>query len=191
MNKEHPAIKKFIEVGRLVNEWRDTLSYGVLTIATVWDLAHGGKTADYLHVAVTREVVRGLCWSFSKEQLPVGGFNDPIDNQKFSRSAFAGFWVLGSVQDILNNGYPAATMGFILSTLCVSSAGGLQEVGASYNTMWDWPRKKNGGGTTQTQKLKDGIRNLAGTIGKKIGGLTPQPATVPVALCNLTHKFTL
>ena len=50
--------------------------------------------------------------------------------------------------------------------------------------MWDYPRKHggdgDGGGTTQTQRMKDGFKSF----GEKLGGLLPQPTAglVPVRI---------
>lgn len=167
-------LTQFRAAGKLVNEWRDTLSAAALGTAVCTGLVSPDATIPILLV---RESSRALSWLLDRSPIYVGS-KKPVNNyQMTAASNTAGF--LG----VLAHGMLTGNMAFVALgaggvPVALALAGGPRAVCAAYrDVMWDYPRKKDDGGTTQTQKLKDGSKEL---IQDLVDQVAPAPTPVPV-----------
>ncbi|MGB4101847.1 MAG: hypothetical protein WBK91_08090 [Alphaproteobacteria bacterium] len=148
---------QFRAAGKLINEWRDTLSYGALGAAAAvgWIDPH-----DLLKALSGRELFRAASWLLNSEPVYVGARTGVNKTQLGNSVNTMSFLILAGASMLNENGGEAALY-VGASTGCLIASGGPRAVWESYrDVMWDYPRKKNDGGTNQTQKLKDGIADL-------------------------------
>jgi hypothetical protein len=185
-NKNNLLIEQFRAAGRLVNEWRDTLYYAA-NVAFATKLAMMGRMEPaffcMVGLGVVREIIRKTAWEKSRRPEVLVGVNQSLpDPKKLSNDAgivsnalLTAYFLGLEIAGVRHTAIPVC-IGFAvaLTYMRYRQSQGLQSVAKSYrDIMWDYPRKRSGGGTSQTQKLKDGFNNLA----KQIGKLLPRPAT--------------
>ncbi len=188
----NPLIAQFRAAGRLINEWRDTLFYGALGAVT----AAGVASPDVaLGVAALREYARYVGWRANNTPVLVGTLKQPPSADQMALAAgamtvfAAGGMVFGSDMSL------ASSSGVLLATTSVGTfmtvtAGGPKAVWAAYrDVMWDYPRKKDDGGTpqTQTQRLKDGSNEM---VQQLVDQMTPPgtaPTPVPIRARSNSH----
>lgn len=188
MNNSSPDIfGQFRAAGRLINEWRDTLFYtGVATLAGM-DIANGGDgIEEFLRIGDLRELTRFASWMISSRRPDprlVGDRTAPIDYNKFVFASFAlakSFQLLKFTHNSIKAGsfHPGLSEGFalLLGAYAFREAGGIQGIRDAYKIMWDYPRKKDGGGTSQTQKFKEGFQKMGQRL---IEVMVPTPAPNP------------
>jgi hypothetical protein len=182
-NKNNPVIAQFCAAGKLINEWRDTLSYGAYAGYVAYHLAHEGGdkligSISLVDPIMYREFIRGYLWRYLPERAYVGGFLNSPNRKLCSVSANAFSCMLGIANEfILQHPYTHHIAALVGMTVCTLFAGSPSEVYKSYrDVMWDYPRKKGDGGTTQTQKLLDGIKDVARQI---VGTRAPVPDPTP------------
>ena len=163
---------------RLLNEWRDT-AFLVCTVAATLDspamIAERGfgvalSPVAFFVVHAVREGVRAAAWAIAPPLTPVGGERPPLSREQAIGTA--GFSVMA-----VNVGASLATlpslqgpgMGFPLivalgSSLCAWAIsyrlGGFGPIVNGYRVMWDWPRKRDGGGGTETRQLQQSASKL-------------------------------
>jgi hypothetical protein len=178
-----PIIREFCAAARLANEWRDTISYTLLTGVAIADLIQNRQVnPEVFGVVGMRELVRSVTWFYANEQRFVDDKSAPINNVKFALAAFVGE-TSGVLLDNLYRSFQqephiiGIAWDLFAMTVGMLVAGGPRGVLKAYtDIMWDYPRKKGGGGTTQTQKLKDGFSKWAAGFGNR----APQSAYVGV-----------
>jgi hypothetical protein len=176
-------IEKFAAAAILANEWRDTLSYTALAVGGIELIQYNKNLAAApLMIASLREASRATLWRCSNEKRLVDDRSPVIDKRVLVSAATAtGFSLvtmanLASPTQGLLNGPLVDFVNMAIASMCLLVAGGPRGALESYTkVMWDYPRKKGGGGTTQTQRLKDGFSKLAGQIAGGFGGMAPQP----------------
>ena len=174
---------------RLANEWRDTLFYTAFAVGLGLAVINGkGNLAIFsLTAPMEREILRSVFWGFRPEYRTAGYSATPVDPRKNCNAAavVGGFCLFIEVAlfDTFNGtslgDAMVALMGVMQSAIGTLGLrrlnGRLQDIPNLYlnkkTGMWDWPRKRGGGGTTQTQKLKDGFMNL----GRKLVAALPMP----------------
>ena len=180
----NPLIAQFRAAGRLINEWRDTLSYGALGAAT----AAGWISLDHALIASSlRETHRAMGWLLSKTPIHVGS-KPRVSNARLGNAANVVVFLTivgnllwsGDVVSVALSGGVAA----IGATPLVLSGGPKAVLAAYREVMWDYPRKKDDGGMTQTQKLKDGGKEL---LQELVDQVTPAPTPVPVPVRMRSH----
>lgn len=181
---DKPILREFVAAGRLVNEWRDTLSYGVgLVICAGYIKSTGdwGGVPVALGGAALREYTRALSWMVSREPRMAGYDGPPDHNAAYMNSANGVGHVLSAAVSALIAVIDTSLDGGVLpevvrwsflqtSLLCSGFSlspfhrvGGMGAVARNYaRYMWDYPRKKGGGGTTQTQCFVNGVKRLVG-----------------------------
>lgn len=186
-----PIVREFFAAGRLANEWRDTILYASLAALAVSELIQNktvdvnllniGKV-DIFQMASLREIGRMASWGMSAPQKLVGDHSAGIDCQRLKLSSAIGAlgaYLLSEMTKFhgVNEAHSAIPMTIVLmgaSGILVSTSPA--NVWKAYkNIMWDWPRKNGGGGTTETQRLKDGFKKWAVETAEGIGELLPQP----------------
>lgn len=190
MNKQKipPIIELFRDAGRLANEWRDTLFYGIVAAGTVVNACLGNPLPEnFVPLAVTslatsRELARAISWRL----CPVKSFaGTPLTETKsidkcrlaaaVSFAVAAGCFASAYCYALAPN--PSSLLPMIpflyKARQGVIKIGGIKETIETFNYIWDWPRKKDGG-EGQTEKFKNGVH----TCGKKLNTLPkafPQP----------------
>ena len=164
--KTNPLIEQFKAAGRLANEWRDTLTYGALLTGAVANAYFGNPVPSdkIFSCVVLRETVRSASWHMSGDTCLAGegdGKSRPRSQCVLAAASVA--CGLGAIS--LGTQLPFMPEVGVFMALCMGShllygrrAGGGKEVLATYEYMWDWPRKKGGGG--QTERFKEGVRGL-------------------------------
>jgi hypothetical protein len=183
-----PIINQFRAAHRLANEWRDTLFYGGLAIAATEAAMIGN--IEHLNTigftAANRELLRSVSWMKDgvTGQHQYAGFSQkPINWGRNSISAGIMMLSIFCVNDnllkydpsLFNRVYQLPFILYAAFMLKNRVDGRVREIPKYYFDpqigMWDWPRKNGGGGTTQTQKLVDGFKQ----IGRNLAGLIPKP----------------
>ncbi|MDR3450473.1 MAG: hypothetical protein P4M15_12150 [Alphaproteobacteria bacterium] len=205
-----PIVEQFRAAGRLVNEWRDTISYGLLT-AYAADQAvfqgHPDWVLKFFAIVMARETLRGACWRFASPPVLAGAPNSRFNPDKNYWGSLIIAGLFGTAFDLGLICFPQS--GFGIGPLIFNNWGGLAGLPfAAYGTwscfkdlqprglgigdifnlyfnketgMWDWPRKRgNGGGTTQTEKMKEAV---AGFVKRHApGAARPASATRVIAV---------
>ncbi|MGB4101846.1 MAG: hypothetical protein WBK91_08085 [Alphaproteobacteria bacterium] len=174
MAQPNPIITQFRAAGKLINEWRDTLSLGVLGAA----ISAGVVNPDIaVSIFVGREACRAMSWRHHKEPLYVGA-KTHFDNLHLAHSANVVTLAALAGAATLNGDFAFAGAMLVPNAVSLMKVGGCRAVLDAYGkVMWDYPRKKDDGGTTQTQKLKDGGKEL---LQQLVDQVTPAPTPVPV-----------
>lgn len=185
---QNPAVK-------LANEWRDTLFYssGLLLYSSA--SINAGHLVDpnlftFLW-PVSRECARNIFWNFNPEHHVFSGFEQKkIDSELMTSSSCfalcAASLSMGFVSILSNNivGYIGAGGTLPVCALSLHSSGGIKNVFKAYTeTMWDYPRKKGGGGTTQTEKLKSWVQT---TVGSLVFGPVANPTRSALRMAGLS-----
>ncbi len=188
-----PIINQFRAAGRLINEWRDTLLYtglGALAVNNVVNDA-GVSLRNVMLAASARELIRGVSWSNSMNKQIAG-----LSNKQSNRRVNHYTSLFMSTTIVLGESFlPPSPVPFSMHAAAglwaLFLAGGIKAFDGKLKDMpryyfdkdigmWDWPRKRGGdGGTTQTQKMLDGFRDMGSAIGRT---LAPKPAFAPVAV---------
>jgi len=148
-------LKQFKAAARLVNEWRDTLSYAALGAYAASDFMSGGNVdmSSYVGAVGCREFLRQLNWALSSERRLVGDTSAPINRNQFVLAAGAVSLFVFSAVEFLDQNTGMGAFYLVGAIAETYFAGGPQKIAEAYDTMWDYPRTKGGGGTTQTQRL--------------------------------------
>ncbi|MDE1900833.1 MAG: hypothetical protein KGI37_04200 [Alphaproteobacteria bacterium] len=172
-------------VCKLANEWRDTLLYTGIAVGLGFALVHGGGRASAnmaQNIVLQRELIRALMWNFGKFKKIAGYDPVPVDRAKNSLAALFVVASVGMVGEMPPLSTHVHTFGLTVQVVAGTLTGlglygrgsGVRDIPALYfhdqTGMWDWPRKQ-GGGTTQTQKLK----NAFGKFGRTLAGYVPVP----------------
>jgi hypothetical protein len=190
-----PILRQFRVAGKLINEHRDTLFYMGLTVAAgVGFLQTGAIDDNILKASVLRECLRGISWLCWKEPLLAGASSKPMNNWRLSQASLAVANGLLIFQALTNAAASHSSFSYLINnslnisgdmaigTLATMFAGGPRGIIKAYRYMWDYPRKKGGGGTTQTQRVKDAFSNLGRDIVRGLAGLTRQPVPARVTV---------
>jgi hypothetical protein len=182
------ALAAFLATCRLINERRDTLSYSLITASVISEFLSGNSIGAIerfaMFVALREGVLRGMKWSRypEEERVLAGGAAPTVDYRANAAAAlvvggpfFAIVGSMGAKQNpsLMLLGAACVVMG----TVQLRKHGrGVRDIPDLYfndaNGMWDWPSRQ--GGTTQTQKLMDGFKDL----GRKIGQAVKPPRPV-------------
>ncbi|MFA6279473.1 MAG: hypothetical protein WC612_01590 [Bdellovibrionales bacterium] len=164
--KTPPLIEQFKAAGRLANEWRDTLTYGALLTGAVVNAYYGNPISplNFVALAIAREVGRAASWYCFPDTCLAGNGGEKRRSTMqcvfAAGTLFSGLCVALNLSPALRSpidGYSVALSLVTCLTDCYI-AGGSKEVLATYEYMWDWPRKRGGGG--QTERFKEGVRGL-------------------------------
>jgi len=184
-----PIQASFRAAGRLVNEWRDTLFYSYFVLNAVTGFVQGEKNAigDLLHVSSSRELLRFVSWAMHQDAQRVGTTFPAV--KKYQNATAAA--ITTGLLWLSENFPPSVPQPHFLTAIidCLYLAlvsysflglgGRFENLPKLYfdekTGMWDWRRKRGDGGTTQIQKIIDGLKK----IGQKLGGLLPAPLPVP------------
>ena len=193
---DNPALQQFRAAGRLVNEWRDTLSYTVLMACILADSLHHKKIdPELVYIMNFREFVRAAWWYLGKQKLVVGQ-KTPYNKIRLAAAAavVSNFFELAQIffeaaNDPSTIGHPRPCLHILVimftTPVFLNWSGNLRQIFDSYrDVMWDYPRKKGGGGTTQTQKFKDGVSEL-------FSRYAPRPAMTRAAAYSLAARLSL
>jgi hypothetical protein len=163
---------------RLANEWRDTLFYSGIALVVLIAVMSGETIPWHYGVllpTVGRECVRQWLWILSPPMQWAGTTARPANI--FDLACATGFVILTlDGLDMLFWDLPqymahqgSKPLGVIVGMLSLCSFFGafafarigLQGVVRAYTeTMWDWPRRQDGGG--ETQKLVDAVKAWGG-----------------------------
>jgi hypothetical protein len=153
---------------RLANEWRDTLL--AVTLVAAW--AAFLPLYLVLAVALHREFARTLAWFSDFTMRLAGSTRVKVDHKAvdFATHAVSGF--IGIMMAIVF----AQTMAsmvfsvgcFLMSVLISAARTGAHrmkpaDLVEAYTTIWDWPRKRDGGGG-ETKKLAALVESLSGRL---------------------------
>jgi hypothetical protein len=182
-NQPNPILAQFRAAARLANEWRDTITYTAGTVVAAYETMKTGSATGTLVCMWARETSRFLAWRFGNDEKQiVGAKTIRKDKNKLSTAALAGAWAILLSENLLRQATGIGHLDLLAGsdamflTFITGIAGGPREVLKAYaETMWDYPREKGGGGTTQTQKLHDGLSDMIQSI---VGGLAPQPVAI-------------
>lgn len=166
--KNNLIVNQFRAAGRLVNEWRDTLTYAAVASYAAYNVLHSGHPGaalpNVLHKVMEfsfwREAGRSYSWSGANEHRVVGDVFVPLDHQKLVNAARAACFVANGIEWATSGTFGMAVNVFFTGAFCALAGGPREVVEAYIETMWDWPRKKGGRGPTQTEKLKAGFSEL-------------------------------
>lgn len=152
---------------KVINEWRDSIFYTLLLAALISQIGGEhleGATVFFLLVASFRESARAFAWDEDFSPILVGE-RKPLDQKVLQHSA--GF--LGNLSVLVTYLFPPVDrlsmyLFFFVSfcaLVCFQRAGGsLTAIYEAYDkTMWDYPRKKDGGGV-HTKKLIERLGRL-------------------------------
>lgn len=155
-------MKQFLSLTWLANEWRDTIAYTVLIAFVIGGPMPLRQAVEWaLTLCSIREVARSMAWVFQPTAIVGMRTVDPDVNR--ASAGFAGAIAIGVV--MLAGGTPItfilALLNFGAALMDYSRAGGIGAMSSSYaETMWDYPRKRDGGG--QTKKLVDSVKAMLG-----------------------------
>ena len=172
MKKLSPVWENMKAAGRLITEWRDTLTVLGSAVA-VWVNAHCGYPivpVEYVpHVfsgaMLARESLRFGAWVFGKSHQYAGH----VPEIKYSRldctsgaAAMANAAMLVFAVSVFptNPGFLCGSfiMPFAIRA-AINNIGGVKKTLSVCEYIWDWPRKNNGG-HTQTERFWDGAKNV-------------------------------
>jgi len=157
---------------RLANEWRDSLLMTGLVAYAAADPQM--KTIVFcIGTTITREVARILAWSHAPKEKVVGTAPLPCLSALhcaiaasitscIASSLHTGIMVAAAV-DVPDRRISSVALivlsGLNLGTaaaLCFLLPNGWRSIKPAYGIMWDWPRKRDGGGG-ETSKLSEGL----------------------------------
>lgn len=155
---------------RLMNEWRDTALVTCLVVVV------GTRPVDIefgATVWAVREFGRSVAWAIAPEPAIVGGPRPP-DGEQVSWAAMT---IVNLVPAVLAcaQGRVDVILGLNICAAVGTGliAGGPAGVLRTYERVWDWPRRRGGGGPTETERL-------AGAIGRFAARLRPaKPVLAP------------
>jgi len=179
-----PIVQQFRAAARLINEWRDTLSYGTLSIIGLDDLIVNHQyDQNLLWLVSTREVARAYAWGFGHERSLVGVSARTQNKDQLCYSStsvsmmvvITNFILLPGQRDLLGL-IVAAGATFAMIYYGFKAHGPIEVFKAYKDVMWDYPRKSGGGGTTQTQRLMDGFSSFGRQFAGKLGGMATKPS---------------
>lgn len=153
---------------RLANEWRDTVFYTVFIALVLSTFGDPGVTpinmiAAILVVTSLRESLRSALWY--RSPIVIGAKR--VNGERLGTDANFAAQVAIAVVLLLDHAILSlilAMVSMMIAAAMFSKLGGLSPVIDDYrDTMWDWPRKRDGGG--QTKKLTDWINAMmSGTL---------------------------
>lgn len=152
---------------RLLNEWRDSVSYAVIPAVCSVVRPTWFEAAMYVVMfVVLREQIRWFGWATWRAPIVVGG--QSMNNRRDCATAAIAIAccaaaVLAGPQVVEGSTLSSALAIINLTGAAMSifTVGGVHMVHQYYRDhMWDWPRKRDGGGG-ETKKLVDAISSLS------------------------------
>ena len=198
VNNNAPILDQFRAAGRLINEWRDSLTYCVAApvigaLLSSCDVPATKLALGFTAVVAVREgVVRAGNWYARHKSHTANQAQTDAKPICFALSALsigltasaAGVAALAAKSHASSALIGSAGI-LVAATIPAYKAGGLRSILNAYKTMWNYTADKDGrgpgGGKKSKDWLEDAQRDMAETM---FAPFQPRPRPVPIPVRN-------